>query len=141
MHSVRDGPGEEGRRGRLDVLPLPMKEEGPESFPIPSSQVYNPANPARSRRPVPVRPSRSSRLPNPHPSTSQPSPTDPSSSQLALAHRHFPAHMAASKRTGSSHGVASSGQSRQLPGSACEECRKRKLRCKSESHSSVSHRC
>ncbi|KAK3898828.1 fungal-specific transcription factor domain-containing protein [Staphylotrichum tortipilum] len=39
--------------------------------------------------------------------------------------------MAVSRRTGSNHGVASSssGHSRQLPGSACEECRKRKLRC------------
>ncbi|KAK4152958.1 fungal-specific transcription factor domain-containing protein [Chaetomidium leptoderma] len=37
--------------------------------------------------------------------------------------------MAGSRRTGSSHGVGAVGQSRQLPGAACEECRKRKLRC------------
>ncbi|AEO58296.1 hypothetical protein MYCTH_2305551 [Thermothelomyces thermophilus ATCC 42464] len=37
--------------------------------------------------------------------------------------------MAAHKRTGSSHGVGTTGQPRQLPGAACEECRKRKLRC------------
>ncbi|KAK4040640.1 hypothetical protein C8A01DRAFT_46105 [Parachaetomium inaequale] len=37
--------------------------------------------------------------------------------------------MAASRRTGSSHGVGTTEQPRQLPGSACEECRKRKLRC------------
>ncbi|EAQ88533.1 hypothetical protein CHGG_05152 [Chaetomium globosum CBS 148.51] len=37
--------------------------------------------------------------------------------------------MAAHRRTGSSHGVGATGQPRQLPGSACEECRKRKLRC------------
>ncbi|KAL2127140.1 hypothetical protein VTI74DRAFT_11261 [Chaetomium olivicolor] len=37
--------------------------------------------------------------------------------------------MAVSRRTGSSHGVGATGQPRQLPGSACEECRKRKLRC------------
>ncbi|KAH6857085.1 fungal-specific transcription factor domain-containing protein [Chaetomium sp. MPI-CAGE-AT-0009] len=35
--------------------------------------------------------------------------------------------MAAHRRTGS--GVGATGQPRQLPGSACEECRKRKLRC------------
>ena len=38
--------------------------------------------------------------------------------------------MAASRRIGSSHGPGSAGQPRQLPGPACEECRKRKLRCK-----------
>ncbi|KAK4142516.1 fungal-specific transcription factor domain-containing protein [Dichotomopilus funicola] len=38
--------------------------------------------------------------------------------------------MAGHRRTASSHaGVGGSGQPRQLPGSACEECRKRKLRC------------
>jgi len=38
--------------------------------------------------------------------------------------------MAVHKRTSSSHGVGGTSQPRQLPGAACEECRKRKLRCK-----------
>ncbi|KAL2193907.1 fungal-specific transcription factor domain-containing protein [Corynascus similis CBS 632.67] len=37
--------------------------------------------------------------------------------------------MAVHKRTSSSHGVGGTSQPRQLPGAACEECRKRKLRC------------
>ncbi|KAK4234640.1 fungal-specific transcription factor domain-containing protein [Achaetomium macrosporum] len=39
--------------------------------------------------------------------------------------------MAAARRTGqgSSHRAGTTGQPRQLPGAACEQCRKRKLRC------------
>jgi hypothetical protein len=86
---------------------------GKEQEMIPSCQIYSPAKPCKSAqaRPGPSLPL----LPNPN----HWPPLSPSS---------FP--MAASRRIGSSHGAASTGQSRQLPGSACEECRKRKLRCK-----------
>lgn len=38
--------------------------------------------------------------------------------------------MAAARRSCGSNASGTAGQSRQLPGAACEECRKRKLRCK-----------
>ncbi|GAB1318448.1 Fungal-specific transcription factor domain-containing protein [Madurella fahalii] len=37
--------------------------------------------------------------------------------------------MAAARRSSGSNASSTAGQSRQLPGAACEECRKRKLRC------------
>ncbi len=64
------------------------------------------------------------------PGPSLPSCLTPDSTTFA-AHRHFPPW----QHPGVQEAVTgccrrSSGHSRQLPGSACEECRKRKLRCK-----------
>ncbi len=95
--------------------------------------IAQPTLQARSRRPCSVRPSRSCLTHTPssslfvsvHLSLPQ---LDPSSTQLIPAHRHFPASMAPSRRAASSHGAAA--HSRQLPGAACESCRRRKLRCK-----------
>jgi hypothetical protein len=114
-------------RQELNVLPatvapswvgtcLPGREAGRSDLSR-SCRIYSPANPARfaQSKPGPSLP----HLPNPNP----PSPSSPSSFPMAATHR----------RTGSSNGVGGTSQPRQLPGSACEECRKRKLRCKNDS--------